>query len=109
MKRHVQVLLIIGILLMAGCAPLQTCTMEPAIEHTRTGSDQEALVSRYEQEARMAQEKAEQYRKTVERYTRHRNKVNATLASDADRLARECEKAAEENRALAKSHRGGGG
>jgi len=55
----------------------------------------------------MAQEKAEQYRKTVSWYTRHGNKVNATLAIHLDQLARGCEKAAERNLTLAKSHRVG--
>jgi hypothetical protein len=86
---------------MAGCAPLQTRTMEPAIEN-ETQADHEALASRYEQEARRAQEKLDGYRKMLGDRTALTAKG---FINQLNYLTRKYQKATEESLTLAARHR----
>lgn len=88
-----------------------THAIEPAGQEGRTRAHHEALASRYEQEASSAQAKADEYRKTLEWYERPGNGTYATvkggLINRLNYLVRKYQIVAEQNLALAKSHRAG--
>ena len=110
MSRHAQKLLVIATLLLTGGATLVTHAIELAGQDA-TRADHEALASRYEQEASSAQAKADEYRKTLEWYERPGNGTYATvkggLINRLNYLVRKYQAVAEQNLALAKSHRVG--
>lgn len=114
MKTQVKwlVLSILGVL--AACSPTGQVS-KPSMEHpmeqwvasAKTRADHEALAAHYEQEAQMLQQKAEEHRKSAQTYSGsvYGGKLGAVAASHCLALARNYQRAAEENLELAKLHR----
>ncbi len=107
MKRHIQVLLIMGVLLMAACAPLETHTDAAPIANAATKADHETLATYYELKAKELTKKAEGNRHKAKVYGAlpyGAPKGNFTFAQYYNALASRLEDAVQESLALAKQH-----
>ncbi|MCI0352610.1 MAG: hypothetical protein L0Z53_24585 [Acidobacteriales bacterium] len=108
MKRQVQVLLIMGVLLMAGCAGLETRTVAAPIESAATKADHEMLATYYELKAKELTRKAEASRHQASVYGAFpygSPKSTVTFDQYYSAVASRLEDAAQESLALAKQHR----
>ncbi len=108
MKRQVQVLLIMGVLLMAGCAGLETRIDEAPIANAATKADHETLATYYELKAKELTKKAEGSRHKASLYgvlPYGGPKSSVTFAQYYNAVASRLEDAAQESLALAKQHR----
>jgi hypothetical protein len=112
MKTHARWLIGGSALLIATVLPMVTQSLEEGgslvemVKNAKTKADHEALASHYEIEAKSLQAKAEEHRRTGEVYgvMPYTLKSAVTFTQHCNSVASDYEKAADENRALAKLH-----
>lgn len=104
-------LLAAAVVAVGGCAtetPVKAGGMEQKIESAHTRADHEEIASLYEQQAGADKAAAERHRGYARAYARSGNPrvpANPAMISHCENLARTYQQAADENLALAKTHR----
>jgi hypothetical protein len=110
MKTKFLITLLLSIGLLAACAEMNPHPMDMnlAVQNATTKADHEALAQHYEQAAKDMQLKADEHRKLLHQYeikSYQYGRQAQDFQAHCERLISDYQKAAEENREMAKMHR----